>query len=118
MKRYIGMGARARTPDDQRAAAVVREAAHELIASIRNTLNYFTNTKGEGQPVGRIVLAGAGSALDGFRDALAEATGAPVGFGDPFAGARRARGIEASVFDQRGASLAVAWGLAAGGRAA
>lgn len=118
VKRYIGMGARAVTPDDQRAAAVVREAAHELIASIRNTLNYFTNTKGEGQPVTRIVLAGAGSALDGFRDALAEATGSPVGFGDAFAGVRRARGVEASVFDQRGASLAVAWGLAAGGRAA
>lgn len=118
VKRYIGMGARARTPDDQRAAAVVREAAHELIASIRNTLNYFTNTKGEGQPVSRIVLAGAGSALDGFREALADATGAPVGFGDAFAGARRARGVEADVFDQRGASLAVAWGLAAGGRAA
>ena len=118
VKRYIGMGSRARTPDDQRAATVVREATHELIASIRNTLNYFTNTKGEGQPVGRIVLAGAGSALDGFPEALAEATGAPVGFGDAFVGARLARGVEASVFERRGASLAVAWGLAAGGRAA
>jgi len=118
VKRFIGMGARAQTPDDQRAAAVIREAAHELIASVRNTLNYFANTKSEGRPVAQIVLAGAGAELPGFRDALAESTLVDVTIGDAFAGVRRARGVEAAVLDQRGASLAVAWGLAAGGRAA
>lgn len=118
VKRYIGMGARAQTPDDQRAAAVIREAAHELVASVRNTLNYFANTKNDGRPVGRIVLAGAGGDLVGFREALADSTDADVVHGDAFAGVPRARGVEASVVEQRGTSLAVAWGLAAGGRAA
>lgn len=118
VKRYLGTGARARTQDDIRAAAVVREAAHELIASVRNTINYFVNTKGDGVPVDRVVLAGAGSRLPGFREALAESSGIPVVIGDPFVGVRRSKNIDARLFDEHGASLAVAWGLAAGGRAA
>ncbi|MDK8173145.1 MULTISPECIES: type IV pilus assembly protein PilM [Curtobacterium] len=118
VKRWIGTGARAQTADDVRAAAVVREATNELIASIRNTLNYFVNTKGDGAPIARLVLAGAGSGLPGFGEALAETTGVPTVVGDPFTGVHWARSIAPEVVAERGQSMAVAWGLAAGGRAA
>jgi type IV pilus assembly protein PilM len=118
VKCYIGMGDRARTPDDMRAAAVIREAGHELISSVRNTLNYFVNTKGGGQPIDRVLLAGGARELPGFRDALAESTGILTTDGDGFAEAQLARSIDPSVIADRAPAMAVAWSLAAGGRAA
>ena len=118
VKCYIGMGERAQTPDDMRAATVIREAGHELISSIRNTLNYFVNTKGDGQPADGIMLAGGARELPGFREALAEATGVPTTNGDAFADAQLARSIEPGVISERAPAMAVAWSLAVGGRAA
>ncbi|OII33879.1 pilus assembly protein PilM [Curtobacterium sp. MMLR14_010] len=118
VKRYIGMGDRARTPDDMRAAAVIREAGHELISSVRNTLNYFVNTKGGGQPVDRVLLAGGARELPGLREALAESTGVPTTNGDAFAEARLARSIDPGIIADKAPAMAVAWSLAAGGRAA
>ncbi|OIH95376.1 type IV pilus assembly protein PilM [Curtobacterium sp. MCBA15_001] len=118
VKRYIGMGDRARTPDDMRAAAVIREVGHELISSVRNTLNYFVNTKGSGQPVTQVLLAGGARSLPGFREALGSSSGTVVTNGDAFAEAQFARSLDAASLADRVPDMAVAWSLAAGGRAA
>jgi len=56
--------------------------------------------------------------MPGFADALSEFTRTPVRFGAPFANAALAKSIRVEDLHAHGASIAVAWGLAAGGRAA
>jgi type IV pilus assembly protein PilM len=118
VKRHLGMlPLRAKTRDDALAVAAVRESVSELLASLRNTVNYFVNTH-PSEPVAEIVLLGGAAALPGFTEALAEATRLPVRMGDPFAGAAVAKSIRAEDLEIHSSSIAVAWGLAAGGRAA
>ncbi len=117
VKRHLGMADAGRTADDNHAIAVAQQAAGELFVSLRNTINYFVNTHPE-QPVSRIVLAGGGSRLRGLRAAMAGFVGIPVVHGDPFAGAGFGRSIDVKQVEQHGVSIAVAFGLAAGSRAA
>jgi len=118
VKRYLGMEALgAHTPDDALAVAAIRETTSELLASLRNTVNYFVSTHPD-EPVGEILLVGGAAALPGFRESLSEFTRIPVRHGDPFANAGLSRGISRDVLYSRGASIATAWGLAAGGKAA
>lgn len=118
VKRHLGMDPlTAKTSDDALAVAAVRETVGELLASLRNTVNYFANTH-PAEPVGTILLGGAGAALPGFSSALSEYTRTPVRFGAPFANASLAKSIRAEDLHVHGASIAVAWGLATGGKAA
>lgn len=118
VKRHLGMDAfGAQTPDDARAVAAIRETIGELLSSLRNTINYFVNTH-PSEPVGEILLIGGGAALPGFRDALSEFTRMPVRHGDPFAGAGLSRAIDRDDLYSHSASIAIAWSLAAGGKAA
>ncbi|PZE69714.1 type IV pilus assembly protein PilM [Curtobacterium sp. MCBD17_021] len=117
VKRHFGLAGQPRTPDDLRAIAATRESVGELTQSIRNTVNYFTNTH-EGERVRGLVLTGGGTALPGFHEALHDLTGLPVTNGDPFAASRVGRGISSEVLQQRGSAISVAWSLAVGSRAA
>ncbi|MFJ3029600.1 type IV pilus assembly protein PilM [Curtobacterium sp. NPDC087080] len=117
VKRHLGLGAAARTPDDHRAAGVVRESVEELYSSLRNTVNYFVNTHPD-QPVREVVLAGGGAALGGFADGFGERVGVPVRVASAFDGVARARSVRDHDLETRGSSVAVAYGLAVGGRAA
>ncbi len=118
VKRHFGMRElSARTPDDAMAIASVRESAQELLSSLRNTINYFANTR-PSEPVGEVRLIGGGAALPGFSDSLAEYTRLPVRNAAPFEGARTARSITTESLDANGSAIAVAWGLAVGGKAA
>lgn len=117
VKRWIGLGARAQTPDDIRAAATVRELSNELLTSLRNTVNYFVSTR-PGSGVQSLVLAGGGAQLPGFAEALQAATGIDVSIGDPFADAPTSRSIRREDVAGRGLAVAVAWGLATGSCAA
>jgi type IV pilus assembly protein PilM len=118
VKRHLGMDARgALTADDALAVTATRETVSELLTSLRNTVSYFANTH-PAEPVGEILLAGGAAALPGFRNAVAESTRIPVRHGDPFTNAGLARSISREALYAHGASIAVAWGLAAGGKAA
>lgn len=117
VKQWFGVGPGAKTPDDARAIAATREAVEELLSSLRNTINYFANTRPD-QPVRRIVLTGGGSRMNGFGDALAQATRLPVEHGDVFAGATLSRSINPDDLAAHGESVSVAYGLAVGSRAA
>ncbi|WP_066517713.1 type IV pilus assembly protein PilM [Curtobacterium ammoniigenes] len=117
VKRYLGIGTGAKTADDARAVAISRELVNELLASLRNTINYFVNTH-NGEPVSQIVISGGGARLTGFADALAEYTRIPVMHGQAFSGAALARSVQRDELAARGDSIAVAYGLAIGSRAA
>jgi type IV pilus assembly protein PilM len=117
VKRYLGLGANAQTPDDHRAAAVINELANELMSSLRNTINYYVNTH-PAEHVNQIILSGGGSHLQGFAGALTEFAQIPVATGRPFGGATFARSIPAEELELHGTSIAVAYGLAVGSRAA
>ena len=117
VKRWIGLGLRAQTPDDLRAAATIRDLSNELLTSLRNTVNYFVGTRPDAA-VSSIVLAGGGAQLPGFLDALQTHTGLPVIVGDAFSDAAASRSIRREEIAARGLSVAVAWGLATGSSAA
>ncbi|OII12347.1 type IV pilus assembly protein PilM [Curtobacterium sp. MCBA15_008] len=117
VKRWIGLGTRAQTPDDLRAAATIRELSNELLMSLRNTVNYFVGTR-PGTTVASIVLAGGGAQLPGFAEALQAQTGTTVRIGDAFADAAASRSIRREDITTRGLSIAAAWGLATGSSAA
>jgi type IV pilus assembly protein PilM len=117
VKRHFGLVGEARTPDDVRAVAVIRETVSELLTSIRNTVTYYVNTRPD-EPVLSIVLVGGGSALPGLAEGLGAVAGIPVALGDPFVSARTGRTITPDVLREHGASISVAWSLAVGGRAA
>lgn len=117
VKRWIGLGGRAQTPDDIRAAATIRDLSTELLTSLRNTVNYFVGTRPD-TTVSSIVLAGGGAQLPGFPEALQTQTGVPVLVGDAFADAAASRSIRREDIAARGLSVAVAWGLATGSSAA
>lgn len=111
LKRRLGLATQAATPEDHRALEIVYSVTGELLNSLRNTINYYANTRPT-ETVGRITLTGGGSQLPGFADALAEMTRIPVVFGDPFDGFALSRKLKADELRQRRATLSVALGLA------
>jgi len=118
VKRHLGMvDGDGRTADDKRAIVITQQSAGELLISLRNTINYFVNTHPD-QPVAQVVLAGGGSQLRGFREAMRDFVRLPVSHGNAFGGAGYARSIDPRRIDDHGVSIAVAYGLAAGRRAA
>lgn len=117
VKRWVGLGTRAQTPDDVRAALKLRDVTGELLSSLRNTVNYYVSTR-PGSTVSSIVLAGGGSQLPGFAQALQDQARLPVVAGDAFAGAATTRSITKEHLADRGLAAAVAWGLASGSAAA
>ncbi|MFZ7087336.1 type IV pilus assembly protein PilM [Curtobacterium sp. RRHDQ10] len=117
VKRHLGIGSNAKTLDDNRAIAITYESVNELLSSLRNTINYFVNTH-PNEPVAQVVLSGGGSSMPGLGDALSEFTRLPVVIGNAFAGASVAKSISQQDIAIRGASIAVAYGLAVGSRAA
>jgi len=118
VKRHLGMDpTTSRTSDDAVAIAVVRETVGELLTSLRNTVNYFVSMHPD-EPVAEVLLCGGGAALPGFADALAETTRLTVRAGAPFADVALAKAVRVEDVHTHGASIAVAWSLAVGGRAA
>lgn len=113
LKRTIGLAPAAENPQ---AEAIIHEVTMELLNSLRNTVNYFVNTR-QNMPVTRIVLTGGGSQLAGFAAALGELTRLPVAAADPAAAVRLGRGINADELHQAQGAFTVALGLALGSRA-
>ncbi|TFB75946.1 type IV pilus assembly protein PilM [Cryobacterium glaciale] len=95
------------------AALVIHEGVSELLASLRNTVNYFIHTRSD-LPVTRIVLTGGGARLGGFAAQLAELTRLPVVPPNPTGGLAVGRGVDAERLANSGGDYLVALGLALG----
>jgi type IV pilus assembly protein PilM len=69
-------------PADDPYARLVSRAASEMVEEVRGTFDYFATTSPRG-PVGRVVLSGGGSRLQGFAQMLTERLHIPVAWASP-----------------------------------
>lgn len=115
-KRSLGLASQVSTLLEKQAMEIIYRVASEQLTSLRNTINYWINTRPH-DPVQRIVLTGGGAQLQGLPDALAEMTRLEVVAGAPFANVALARGLDENDLRRNGASFAVAFGLALGSAA-
>lgn len=116
VKRGLGLATGTVSLSDKPAIDVIYKIASEQLTSLRNTINYFVNTRPT-NPVSHIVLSGGGAQLRGLPEALAEMTRIPVAIGDPFATVALAHGVKAEELRLSGSTFAVALGLALGSAA-
>ncbi|TFD15308.1 type IV pilus assembly protein PilM [Cryobacterium sp. TMT1-21] len=116
LKVRLGLSPTGAPPEDHAAVTIIREVTTELLNSLRNTVNYFVNTRNH-QTVTRIILTGGGSQLVGFSDALGEMTRLPIVAPESTGSAELARGVDASALKQTKGAFLVALGLALGSKA-
>jgi type IV pilus assembly protein PilM len=114
LKRRIGLAPT--TPENALASQTIRETTTELLNSLRNTINYFVNTRHD-VPVVRIVLTGGGANLDGFANALSEITRLPVVRPDSSQSIGLGKGVDADAFKETRSRYLVALGLVLGSAA-
>ena len=111
VKAGIGMANGSVLPENRPAVEVIYEVTRELLNSLRNTLNYFANTR-ENRQVERVVLSGGAARLPGFAETLASMTSMTVTIADPFAKVQL--GKDAKQLAGSPARAAVALGLVLG----
>lgn len=116
LKRTLGLATQVTSAEQQRAVEIIYQITSELLGSLRNTINYFVNTRPQ-DVVSQIVLTGGGAELRGLREALGEMTRLPVVAGDPFATIGLSRKLNADELRQKWPSFMVALGLAMGSAA-
>ncbi|MGN6426710.1 MAG: type IV pilus assembly protein PilM [Leifsonia sp.] len=112
----LGLASSVASPEEQRAVEVIYRVTSEMLTSLRNTINYYVNTR-QPETVDRIILTGGGAQLIGLPDALSEMTRLPVTMGDPLAGFALSRKLNVEDLRQRRGGLGVALGLAVGSAA-
>jgi type IV pilus assembly protein PilM len=105
-----GPGSWTAAPAGTDASGIISDVIGEQLVSLRNTINYFANTRPK-DPVSQIILTGGASQLPGLAAALAEMTGIAVAVGDPFASVVMPGGGEPRP-DDGPSRYAVALGLA------
>ena len=114
VKRRIGLDPVVQ-PAERQAAEVIVEATEEFLASVRNSISYFENSRPDAT-VHRVVLSGGGARLLGLRLALEELIRVDVQVADPFATVGAGRGVD-PLADPKRDSMTVALGLALGSAA-
>ena len=113
LKRSLGLAAQVASANEQRVVEVIYQSAGELLSSLRNTINYFVNTRPDAR-FERVILTGGGAFLPGLPEALSEMTRLPVDVGDPYRVVGLSRALDADDLRARRSSLTVALGLAMG----
>jgi type IV pilus assembly protein PilM len=116
LKESLGLSGKPATEEEIRAAEIIFEIMGELLGSLRNTINYFMNSRAQ-QPVGQIILTGRGARLPGFAEALTETTRIPVVESDPFVSVAIAPKLKSVMVAGSRSTALVALGLAVGGMA-
>ena len=116
IKRTLGLASQVSSLDEKQAIEIIYQVASEQLTSLRNTINYFINTR-PGDSVSQIVLSGGGAMLPGLPNALAEMTRLSVMAGDPFSTVGVSKSIDAEHLRRNAAGLSVALGLALGSAA-
>ncbi|MBO1740303.1 type IV pilus assembly protein PilM [Leifsonia sp. TF02-11] len=112
----LGLASSVSSPEEQRAVEIIYRVTSELLTSLRNTINYYVNTR-QPETVDAVVLTGGGASLAGLPEALSEMTRLPVTLGDPLAGFALSRRLKSEDLRQHRTGLSVALGLAVGGAA-
>jgi len=113
VKRDLGLGSGALSPEDRPALEIIYGVVGELLSSIRNTLDYYSSTK-RGAAIDRIVVSGGGTRLGGFLAALAERTGLQVLQADSLAGAQLSKSVRENSTPEQQDAMSTAFGLALG----
>lgn len=116
LKCRLGLASEDAEPDDQQAIEVIHQVASEQLTSLRNTINYFVNTR-PNCSVEQIVLTGGGALLPGLPTALAEMTRLSTLRGDPFSTITFSPTVNAEELGRNGSAFTVALGLALGSAA-
>ncbi len=116
LKRSLGLATQVNTADEHQAVQIIYQSTSDLLNSLRNTVNYYINTR-QSHPVGEIVITGGGAQLSGLAEALGEMTRLPVSQGDPFTSIALSRNLSADDLRLRRSTLGVALGLAIGSAA-
>ncbi|TFD34761.1 type IV pilus assembly protein PilM [Cryobacterium sp. TMT2-10] len=116
IKRTWGLATGAVPAADQPAIEIIYQVTSELLTSLRNTINYYGNTRPTDQ-VQRILLSGGGALLSGFSAALAELTRLDVSMADPFTTVSLARTVDEAALRGSSSAFTVALGLALGSAA-
>jgi type IV pilus assembly protein PilM len=112
----LGLASSVATQEEQRAVEIIYRVTSELLTSLRNTINYYVNTR-QPETVDGIVLTGGGALLEGLPAALSEMTRVPVTLGDPLASLALSRKLQADDLREHRGRLSVALGLALGSAA-
>lgn len=113
IKRTLGLAAEVATAEERRAVEIIYRVTSELLNSLRNTINYYVNTR-QPETVGQVIVTGGGAALQGLPEALSEMTRLPVVAGDPLSTFALSRHLKAEDLRMHRSSLSVALGLAVG----
>jgi len=116
LKRALGLAPAGVAAGYEHTVTIIREVATELLNSLRNTITYFVNTR-PALTIDRIVLAGGGSTLIGFGQALGEMTRHSVVHPEPLGSVTFGKGVSVDEFQQAGGEYYVALGLALGSAA-
>lgn len=110
----VGRAGQAVHPDELKAVEVVTESSFDLLASLRNTVEYYVNARPDHRPT-RIVLSGGGAQLTGLPEALSDLTRIPTVIGNPYEHVTPLKSLAKANVTPLGASVAL--GLALGGAA-
>ncbi|MBG6107948.1 type IV pilus assembly protein PilM [Frigoribacterium sp. CG_9.8] len=112
-KKRLGLAQQVATSEERKIVEILHEVIGELLASLRNTIDYFTTLRSH-EPIRQILFTGGGAQLIGFANALAEITKLPVVEADPFTTITLSRSLDVDKLKQIRASITVALGLALG----
>lgn len=113
LKRRLGLAVGSVAVADKVAVEVIYRIAKEQLSSLRNTINYFVNTRPM-DSVHLIVLSGGGAQLRGLPEALAELTRLSVVVGDPLSTVMLANDLDTEGLLANVSAYSVALGLALG----
>jgi type IV pilus assembly protein PilM len=111
MKRRLGLATGSVAPSDKMAVEIIYKVASEQLSILRNTINYFVNTRPI-EAVSSIILTGGGAQMEGLPTALADQTRLSVVVGDPFVSVTLGSGVDEADIRRRSSALTVALGLA------
>ncbi|GAA4177729.1 type IV pilus assembly protein PilM [Gryllotalpicola koreensis] len=116
VKQRLGLATTVADLDEHKAVQVIYEVTNEILASLRNTVSYFSNVHPD-MPVRGLVVTGGAAVMPGFMKALADVVQLPVSLGDPLANVVLGKGLDPSQFAAARPTLSVAVGLALGSAA-
>jgi len=115
VKRAFGLSGESAPLDWRPAVVVIREVTSELLNTVRNTINFFANTR-PSDPISRVAFSGGGAQIAGFGAALAEITRLPVSESDPFERFTIGKTVNREALEASRSSVATVLGLTLGGR--
>ncbi len=110
MKATAGLIRESYQPESMAIAETVIRVTDDLLGSIRNTLQFYRNTR-PNDPIMGIILSGGGSRLRGFPAALEEVTRLQVELGDPTDRFTLAKAIDVHTLPSVLPAMGVALGL-------